>query len=142
MASTTVRLYAWARPSRVTFGIGDHTFLTTFRAPFALERPPTDSWFCAGGVYSSDDPSVRLLFDTAADAVLARRICASNDPEATAGILYGVTGVCHQIANRVLYASVQRPPPLVSAADQYPISRFFYRDYGLDEANWRERLPI
>ena len=56
-----------------------------------------------------------------------RADCLSN-PESRAGIVYGVTGVCHQTANRILWPSGQT----VSAARGYRWSIFTYGTYGTD----------
>lgn len=46
------------------------------------------------------------------------------------GIAYPFEGVCHQIANRILYAA--NPPLLVSQARGFRISMTMYGVYGLD----------
>ena len=53
--------------------------------------------------------------------------CLSN-PLSQAGIAYGVTGVCHQAANRILYPSGLT----VSVARGYRWSVFSYGAYGKD----------
>ena len=52
----------------------------------------------------------------------------------SAGIRYGITGVCHQMANRILYPSNQ----LVSQAKGYRASKFVFGTYG--RGKWDERL--
>lgn len=49
-----------------------------------------------------------------------------------AGIVYGVTGVCHQTANRILYPA----RVLVSGARGYGASSFMYGTYGLNAIEW------
>ncbi len=49
-------------------------------------------------------------------------------PDGQAGLAYGVTGVCHQIANRILYPASIR----VERAKGYNRSFRFYGDYGAD----------
>lgn len=53
--------------------------------------------------------------------------CLSK-PDSKAGIVYAVTGVCHQAANRILYPSGKT----VSAARGYRWSVFAYGTYGKD----------
>jgi len=53
--------------------------------------------------------------------------CLSN-PLSHAGISYGITGVCHQMANRILYPAGQT----VSRAQRYQWSCFMYGTYGKD----------
>jgi hypothetical protein len=56
-----------------------------------------------------------------------RADCLSQ-PQSSAGLVYGVTGVCHQAANRILYPSSK----MVSAARGYRWSVFTYGVYGND----------
>lgn len=49
-----------------------------------------------------------------------------SQPSSTAGIIYGVTGVCHQTANRILYPA----GTIVSAAAGYWASIILYGTYG------------
>lgn len=58
-------------------------------------------------------------------------------PDSTAGIIYGVTGVCHQTANRILYPA----NTTVSPADGYLGSFYAWRTYGRVSFPWR-RLKI
>lgn len=52
-------------------------------------------------------------------------------PSGLAGIVYGVTGVCHQTANRILYPA----QVTVMQAGGYAISSAIYGTYGLGEFN-------
>lgn len=54
-----------------------------------------------------------------------------------AGILYAVTGVCHQMANRILYPSGQT----VSKARGYNGSLFIWGTYGKDPQTMRRYSP-
>jgi len=56
-----------------------------------------------------------------------------SQPNSQAGILYGITGVCHQTSNRILH-----PGQITVAGCQgYNLSTFLYGVYGL--RNWPER---
>lgn len=57
-----------------------------------------------------------------------------SQPNSQAGISYGVTGVCHQTANRILYPSGQT----VSGARGYRGSIFAWGTYGLGPFPWTE----
>lgn len=57
-----------------------------------------------------------------------------SQPNSQAGISYGVTGVCHQTANRILYPSGQT----VSSARGYRGSFFAWGTYGLGPFPWIE----
>lgn len=63
--------------------------------------------------------------------------CLSN-PNSQAGIVYGVTGVCHQTANRIVYPSRQT----VSAAQGYRWSIFTYGSYGKEALTLRPFSPL
>ena len=54
-----------------------------------------------------------------------------SQPWGTSGIIYGVTGVCHQTANRILYPA----RVIVSGAHGYWLSSLVYGTYG-DIAGW------
>ncbi|MDD5267675.1 MAG: hypothetical protein PHO08_11175 [Methylococcales bacterium] len=54
-----------------------------------------------------------------------------SQPWGTSGIIYGVTGVCHQTANRILYPA----RVIVSGAHGYWLSSLVYGTYG-DAASW------
>ena len=54
-------------------------------------------------------------------------------PDSQAGIIYGITGVCHQTANRILYPS----GALVSLAGGYRQSMFVWGTYG--RGSWPPR---
>ena len=54
---------------------------------------------------------------------------------------YGVDGVCHQLANQVLYATGSGGAPLTMArARGYMASTFIYGTYGLQHAAWANKL--
>jgi hypothetical protein len=55
---------------------------------------------------------------------------------------YGIDGVCHQLANQVLYASGLggSPPLTVSLANGYGASSAIYGTYGLQHAAWRNKV--
>jgi hypothetical protein len=61
---------------------------------------------------------------------------------------YGISGVCHQLSNRILFATAGAggTPATVSGAHGYGVSRFLYGTYGSDAAEWATRkahcLPL
>src|SRR5688572_18723534 len=73
----------------------------------------------------------RVIAQAEGDAVVAR--CLS-EPQSQAGIEYGVTGVCHQTANRILYYAGL----LVDLAKGYRLSQMWFGTYGLGE--WPQRV--
>jgi hypothetical protein len=56
--------------------------------------------------------------------------------------VYGVDGVCHQLANQVLYStSIGGVPPLtVRNARGYILSSFIYGTYGLQHTAWASKI--
>jgi hypothetical protein len=76
-------------------------------------------WWCwgrqSGGVRVSSGTGSSIVAD-----------CLSRQ-RSEAGIRYGITGVCHQTANRILYPA----RITVAGAAGYNLSTFFYNEYGL-----------
>jgi hypothetical protein len=60
-----------------------------------------------------------------------------SQPNSQAGITYGVTGVCHQTANRILFPALQT----VSGARGYRASVFVWGVYGKDSAAGQHFSP-
>lgn len=62
-----------------------------------------------------------------------------SQPDSQAGIIYGITGVCHQTANRILWPAGL----IVSKADKYWVTVLLYGTYGTKSATslkeWEER---
>jgi hypothetical protein len=73
-----------------------------------------DRWDCKGRSQGG-----RVICRGSGDLGLARCLAC---PDGQAGISYGVTGVCHQIANRILYPAGDR----VERAKGYNRSFRFY----------------
>lgn len=148
----TPRLHAWANP--ITIGglrFADHTWVTTYQAP--SHCPPLPNfWYSWGGCHGSGpDTAARALGNQAADLAAARCICAPDledylptpDNPAHGGIdIYGISGVCHQLSNRILWATRGggAAPIIVSDALGYGVSRFLYGTYGVNAAEWGARV--
>lgn len=60
-----------------------------------------------------------------------------SQPSSQAGIVYAVTGVCHQTANRILFPATL----FVSGAARYRMSVFTWGVYGRDRATGRLYSP-
>ena len=58
-----------------------------------------------------------------------------SQPNSTAGIRYGFTGVCHQTSNRILHPA---SPLSVAGCRNYAVSAFMYGPYG--KGTWPERF--
>jgi hypothetical protein len=102
----------------------DHTYVTS--------DSPAFNWPCWGRGSGG-----KKICEGEGDGDFAN--CLSR-PNSWAGIVYGVTGVCHQTANRILYPAKQ----IVLNARAYPVSVFVYGTYGtrniLADIEWQERI--
>lgn len=105
-------LFGHAIPVRATRAL-DHTYVTSDGG---------HSWGCYGR--SSGGRAI-----CSGHGNLAEAECLSQ-PNGQAGIRYFRTGVCHQSANRILYAA----KTIVAAARGARSSFFRWGVYGLDEA--------
>lgn len=147
-AKAGARLYAWARPLRGLAGNPDHTWVSTFDCRVGkwpsideVERANEFYWYCWGDYH----PNCRAKGDLAAgpaNIALAKCLVTANVPSKSGAgaegsiFRYGFHGVCHQLANQVLYATAApRTSPLtVSAAKGYFASTFLYGTYGTEPA--------
>lgn len=143
MSDKTV--YVWANPLKVA-GFLDHTWVTTYDpvkcCPIDLTQG--DYWYCWGICHETGqyNPRARLLDTGQAAIKLANCISNPNDKNDHAGITswYGRYGVCHQVANRILFStgSESSSPLLVSGAHGFWLSHLLYGNYGGKEGNWEE----
>ncbi|MFL6198038.1 MAG: hypothetical protein ACJ76J_02575 [Thermoanaerobaculia bacterium] len=133
-------LYAWANPLSLWQG-ADHTWITNYPSPF--QCPPTpDYWYCWGICHpAGPGTTARPLGSAQGDISFASCICTPNDPNAHGGIdRYGIEGVCHQLANRVLYATSPYGTPLtVKGAHKYWLSHLLFGTYGTTLKDWAAR---
>lgn len=144
-----VKLFAWVVP--VWAGaIVDHTWVTTYdnrQTVYTNDSQVAQAgefyWYCWGSFCASGgtpDNVTGYLGEQSADLGLAQCLVKANadsrtDPAARGTIfIYGVDGVCHQLANQVLFAtSVGGAAPLtVKSARGYIASAFVYGTYGLN----------
>ena len=117
-----MKLYGYARP--VSVGPlqlpADHTYV----------KGGGRKWGCFGG--SSGGHEV-CRGDGDVDQVNCRSHPRSSGYYA--GLVYGVDGVCHQAANRLLHGTGQQ----VSGAEGYLASFLTYGTYGKNTVEWAER---
>ncbi len=136
-------LYAWARPLDIDPNL-DHTWVTNYQPPSTLGQsqpirwPPGECfWFCWGTYHSAGSYLGHALGDLGLSTCLVK----PNDPQAHGTIfVYAVDGVCHQLANQVLYSTADRGPALtVANARGYRLSHFLYGPYGRNpQAFWQQ----
>ena len=152
------KLYAWAVPIIAPGSPWDHTWVTSYdnRAhPYpdiaAVKRAKQDYWYCWGGFHArGGTPNLPdgSLGSHNGDIKLARCLAAPNaDCSASFAargtiFTYGVDGVCHQLANQVLYATGRggARPLTVSMAGGYWLSSGIYGAYGLQHSAWRNKI--
>jgi hypothetical protein len=151
-------LFAWAVPAFASNSPVDHTWVTTYDnrvSPYAnVEQVAAVSefyWYCWGSFHASggtpNDPT-GFLGQQSGNLALARCLVEPNAdsrtvPAARGTIFtYGVDGVCHQLANQVLYATGagDAAPLTVSKARGYMASVFIYKTYGLQETAWLNQI--
>jgi len=118
MSTATFQAYASPTDAKLPNGepVGDHTYVVA----------NGNVWPCLGG----DSGGRKLESGT---GTIAAATCM-GDPKRTtfmgipssAGIVYAVNGVCHQIANRVLYTT----NATVTGADGYIYTQILYGTYG------------
>lgn len=134
-------VYAWVKNAYINGNsFLDHTWVTSYdiyahqysnigQVVNANER----YWFSKGDFWSVSriqQPLVRGL-SSGAEACLV----GPNNKKASGTIhTYGIDGVCHQVANQVLYAAVS--PLTVHLARGYTLSSALYGTYGRNELEW------
>lgn len=155
---TETTLFAWAVPAFTASAPVDHTWVTTYDArvtPYpSIEEVAAAGefyWYCWGSFHASggtpNNPT-GFLGQQSGNLVLARCLVDPNAdsrtvPAARGTIFtYGVDGVCHQLANQVLYATgtAGAAPLTVCEARGYMASVFIYKKYGLQEEAWLNQI--
>lgn len=155
MPNSKMILFAWATPAFVPGSPVDHTWVTDFDnriTPYptvsAVAAAGKHNWFCWGSYHAAGGTPVLadgLLLSHA--GMLATAICLvqpNADSRHVAGaqgtiFSYGLDGVCHQLANQVLYAC-GLPATRVTNARGYGASSFLYGDYGLQHTAWAAKI--
>lgn len=145
--ATIGSLYAWAVPALLDESPLDHTWVTcydnrntVYQDVSGVVAAGEDCWFCWGDFYPQGGTSRYTdgFFGSATgDLQLSRCLVASNvdcwSSFAARGTIftYGVDGVCHQLANQVLYSTRGgRRPLTVAPAGGYWLSSAIYGTYG------------
>jgi len=150
--------YAWVVPAYSSGSPVDHTWVTSYDSRkhvypdiTAVKKAKEANWYCwgvfhpkggvpdnASGFIGSRDGD-REIADC---LVLPNAESGSNQAARGTIFTYGIDGVCHQLANQVLYATkaAGSPPLTVKAARGYAISTFLYGTYGLQHTAWISKL--
>ena len=139
-------LYAWRRPAfRPEDAWLDHTYVTDY-TPFdkystiqSVINAGKHFWYCWGefDVKNKNQSLVPQCPTTGRSADLKKVscICKPNDKNAHGTIFtYLIDGVCHQLANQVLYPT--DPRIIVAGVKGWQISRINYGAYGRQHDKW------
>lgn len=158
MAVANTTLWAWVVPAWFSESPFDHTWVTDFdnsTAPYASDQEVIlagkNNWFCWGDFHpKGGTPALPngALGSMTANASVAACLVASNliskdNPPAQGTIFqYGIDGVCHQLANQVLWATsgAAGGPLTVNGARGYHISTFLFGTYGRQEVDWDAKV--
>lgn len=156
-------LYAWATPAFSSDSPVDHTWVTDYDNridPYAnitdVENAQANYWYCWGVFHiqgSSSEQPQGYLGSATGDFALAQCLCLSNmtsdsipphnRPNACGTIYYyGLDGVCHQLANQVLWATggTGTTTLTVALARGYRASSFIYGTYGILHHDWKANI--
>lgn len=153
---TQITFYAWATPAFISESPVDHTWVTTYdnrvncyKTIQAVISANALLWYCWGSFHpqggTPENPSGYLGSQVGnlaiAQCLVAANLDSTTNPAARGTIFtYGVDGVCHQLANQVLYATNSGIKPLkVALARGYHASSFIYGDYGLQHLAWQNK---
>lgn len=140
-----MRFYVWVTPAFVKGSPLDHTWVTDYDSRVnrpkdiqAVIKGQWHYWYCFGKFHQYGQSSAYsggLLGEVPSDN---RAFClVEAEKEGRTGTInrYGVDGVCHQLANQVLY-----PCGLtVSKARGYRLSSAIYGTYGRRHLEWWDR---
>lgn len=151
-------LYAWAVPALFEGSGLDHTWVTSYDNRISVHQDVNaviaarqDYWFCWGPFCKkggTPQNATGFLGSAPGDLQLSRCLvrsnvdCWSSFPARGTIFTYGVDGVCHQLANQVLYSTGarRRGPLTVALAGGYWLSSAVFGTYGLQHAAWRSKI--
>jgi hypothetical protein len=151
--------YAWANPAFFEGNPLDHTWVTTYDNRVTTYQTIDDVkkagqlyWYCWGDFHatgSTDNFPNGLINQKDGTTSIGSCLVQPNEegslfdsaPHGTI-LVYGLQGVCHQIANQVLYATKtgSAAPLTVKGATGYSISTFLYGTYGTRDTAWNKKI--
>lgn len=107
----------------------DHTWVESI--------DPSDEFRCKGGTDKN-----RFLHEFQIPHFTYYALNEVRDKDDSIGILYGICGVCHQMANRFLYPSGRSITQLnlEERPKGYNLSSALYGTYGYDFSGWRDKV--
>jgi hypothetical protein len=156
-------LFAWATPVSMPGIPVDHTWVTDFDnrtlhfgSILDVFEAGYSYWFCWGSYHGSAGTPLNQSGLVGSDSaslqqaqclVLQNAKSKSNPPAQGTIFNYGRDGVCHQLANQVLWATTAYKIPgqsilTVAGVRGYAASSFFYGTYGKKTAQWLARKNV
>lgn len=155
MSSTLIvpTAYVWVTPAFVSGAPVDHTWVTTYDNQItslsdvqSVDALGERYWFCWGSFHAHGNPAAPLRSGTVnvtfAECLVRPNADSRVDSAARGTIFtYGADGVCHQLANQVLWASKDSTGARLTTAGSngYKASVFFYRMYGREKEAWNDK---
>lgn len=151
-------LFAWVTPAYDEDSPVDHTWVTTYdnrKNTYPNINDVEDAgelyWYCwgsfhpKGGAPGHADGYLAQQsgnLDIAKCLVLPNASCHDNSAARGTIFRYGLDGVCHQLANQVLYSTAGggHNALTVKGARGYQISTFLYGTYGTQHTAWQSKL--
>jgi hypothetical protein len=124
----------------------EHTWVTSYNSrltPYfdidAVKNAGESYWYCWGAFHPHSDKSHIVYCPNTLG--MEQCLVGSNDPQSTGTIRhYGIDGVCHQLANQILFAnSTQHTWRTVQRAKGYLTSSVIYGTYGRRDYEWMQR---
>lgn len=140
-------IFAWVKNAYIKGNfLLDHTWVTSYDIrviSYASVRDVATAnehyWFCKGD-FSTTVRLVDPIAHGTPTSGAATCLVVPNDRYASGTVhVYGVDGVCHQVANQVLYVTAKMAVgqlSKVSRARGYTLSSVLYGTYGRREAEW------
>lgn len=149
------KLYVWMNPAFIDpdtakklpkgFPYPAHTWVTSHEEEDLCNPANGEYWYCWGGAYSKHE--AEKLNEGFACLDAARGICEPYNKKDSAGLGTNyIRGrwVCHQVANRILYATKGNgiKPLEVDGANGYFWTKYFFGTYGDKSATAAERWDL
>lgn len=148
-------LYAWTAPAFWKGNVLDHTWVTSYdnrksnlQDIAEVVKSGENYWYCWGRFHASGGtpkhPDGFLLTQDGdldyAKCLATPNLESANNRGARGTIEnYGTDGVCHQLANQVLYATGSSPA-VVREARGYWFSNALFSTYGLARREWAKQI--
>lgn len=142
------KLFAWMRPISINDDITvswlDHTYVTSYNFLHKYSdiedviKAGEHFWYCWGVLDYQGSKLVpnSPVAGSSCNISQSQCICPSNESSAHGTIFkYFRDGVCHQLANQVLYSTT--PRTTVENVKGWGLSHFFYGIYGTQVDAWR-----